>query len=204
MQQEYLMFATRSFTHLNFTIPIYKFPITDITKFTFAFLMISILVLLTYLQSPSLTDRIGSLGALLIAYVGLLPIVDQSAPWAQSITLLELFTHGLMVISFLTLIRSFRNRRDDLQDFLDYEVWEDPFFIFSYVLVSIMLTGILLLIVAYYFHWYDDYNKTDEEDVDHNLTVSDFQSPHTLAYFEKLKERDVLNNQEESSRLWWN
>lgn len=97
----------RSFKVVTFTIPFYKYPIMDSLTIFIPLVLITILTLFTFVQGPDLNDKIGNIATLMIVYVGLMPVINDSLPPTTKITLIDIVLYSQLTISVLCLVRGF-------------------------------------------------------------------------------------------------
>jgi hypothetical protein len=112
-------------------------------------ILITILTLFTFVQGPDMNDKIGNIATLMIVYVGLMPVINDSLPPTTKITLIDLVLYSQLGISVLCLIRGYMIKDYDATQFNEYKVWNDGIFIFC-VVVAILTSLILLSLLVYY------------------------------------------------------
>jgi hypothetical protein len=141
--------AYRSFKVVTFNIPFYKYPIMDSLTIFIPLVLITILTLFTFAQGPDYNDKIGNIATLMIVYVGLVPVINDSLPPTTSITLIDLVVYSQLIINILCLIRGYIIKDYDVDQFAQYSIWNDPFFIVS-VVIAIVAGIVLVLLLVYY------------------------------------------------------
>ena len=67
--------------------------------------LITILTLFTFVQGPNFNDKIANIATLMIVYVGLMPVINDSLPPTTKITLIDIVLYFQLTISVLCLIR---------------------------------------------------------------------------------------------------
>lgn len=97
----------RSFKVITFNIPFYKYPIMDSLTIFIPLVLITILTLFTFAQGPDYNDKIGNIATLMIVYVGLVPVINDSLPPTTSITLIDLVVYAQLGVNILCLIRGY-------------------------------------------------------------------------------------------------
>lgn len=75
------------YQHAHFTIPLYKFPFVTLFTIFIPLWLLGIINLGIFFQDTGLGDRIGSLAALMIAFVALIPVIREALPPNPNITL---------------------------------------------------------------------------------------------------------------------
>lgn len=74
--EKYIDFSSVSeYQHAHFTIPLYKFPFVTLFTIFFPLWLLGIINLGIFYQDTGLADRIGSISALMIAFVALIPVI---------------------------------------------------------------------------------------------------------------------------------
>lgn len=111
--------------------------------------LITILTLFTFVQGPDMNDKIGNIATLMIVYVGLMPVINDSLPPTTKITLIDIVLYCQLTISVLCLIRGYMIKDYDAATFNNYKVWNDGVFIFS-VVIAIITSLILIFLLVYY------------------------------------------------------
>lgn len=81
------------FQHAHFTIPLYKFPFVTLFTIFIPLWLLGIINLGIFFQDTGLGDRIGSLAALMIAFVALIPVIREALPPNPNITLVEILVY---------------------------------------------------------------------------------------------------------------
>jgi len=79
--------------------------------------LITILTLFIFAQGPEYNDKIGNIATLMIVYVGLVPVIDDSLPPTTSITLIDIVVYFQLTINILCLVRGFIIRNFDSAQF---------------------------------------------------------------------------------------
>ena len=95
----------RSFKVVSFNIPFYKYPIMDALTIFIPLVLITILTLFTFVQGPNFNDKIANIATLMIVYVGLMPVINDSLPPTTKITLIDIVLYFQLTISVLCLVR---------------------------------------------------------------------------------------------------
>lgn len=111
--------------------------------------LITILTLFTFVQGPDYNDKIGNIATLMVVYVGLVPVINDSLPPTTSITLIDLVVYCQLLINILCLIKGYIIKDYDVDAFDKYKIWSDPFFIVSFVIA--VVTGIVLIMLLVYY-----------------------------------------------------
>ena len=75
------------YQYAHFLIPLYKFPFVTLVTIFVPLWLLGIINLGIFFQNSGLSDRIGSIAALMIAYVALIPVIRSALPPNPSITL---------------------------------------------------------------------------------------------------------------------
>lgn len=139
----------RSFKVVTFTIPFYKYPIMDALTIFIPLCLITILTLFTFVQGPDFNDKIGNIATLMIVYVGLMPVINDSLPPTTKLTLIDIVLYCQLTISVLCLIRGYMIKDYTPGEFNDYRIWSDGVFIFC-VVIAIITACILVGLLIYY------------------------------------------------------
>lgn len=128
-------------------------------------ILITVLTLFTFVQGPDFNDKIGNIATLMIVYVGLVPVINDSLPPTTNVTLIDLIVYFQLLINVLCLIRGYTIRNYDTTEFDAYKIWDDPYFIVSVVIASI--TGLIMFLLILYYCWMKNnvYNL-EESDID--------------------------------------
>ena len=79
--------------------------------------LITILTLFTFVQGPDYNDKIGNIATLMVVYVGLVPVINDSLPPTTSITLIDLVVYCQLLINILCLIRGYTIKDYDVDQF---------------------------------------------------------------------------------------
>lgn len=111
--------------------------------------LITILTLFTFVQGPDFNDKIGNIATLMIVYVGLMPVINDSLPPTTQITLIDIVLYCQLLISVLCLIKGFQIKDYDATQFSEYRIWSDDYFIASVVIAS--MTGVILALLLIYY-----------------------------------------------------
>lgn len=111
--------------------------------------LITILTLFTFVQGPDFNDKIGNIATLMIVYVGLMPVINDSLPPTTQITLIDIVLYCQLLISVLCLIKGFQIKDYDSTQFSEYRIWSDDYFIASVVIAS--MTGVILALLLIYY-----------------------------------------------------
>ena len=77
------------FQNAHFKIPLYKFPWVTICTICIPLWLMGMINIGIFFQEVGLADRIGSLAALMIAYIALIPVFRSELPPTSSITMVE-------------------------------------------------------------------------------------------------------------------
>lgn len=139
----------RSYKVITFTIPFYKYPIMDALTIFIPLVLITILTLFTFVQGPDFNDKIGNIATLMIVYVGLMPVINDSLPPTTKVTLIDIVLYCQLLISVLCLIRGFQIKEYTPVQFDEYRVWDDSVFLFC-VVVAIITALTLISLLVYY------------------------------------------------------
>lgn len=75
--------------HAHFHVPLYKFPFVPFTTILVPLVILGIFNLAIFFQSRDLGDRINNLSALMIAFIGIIPVIRESIPPSPNITRIE-------------------------------------------------------------------------------------------------------------------
>lgn len=144
-------------------------------------ILITILTLFTFVQGPDFNDKIGNIATLMIVYVGLVPVINDSLPPTTSITLIDLVVYCQLLINVLCLVRGYQIRNFDVPAFNEYRIWSDAYFIASVVIASI--TGVILMsLICYYCIMKNFYYNLEEADIDESeRKTKHWVSPHIYA-----------------------
>jgi len=128
-------------------------------------ILITILTLFTFAQGPDFNDKIGNIATLMIVYVGLVPVINDSLPPTTRITLIDFVIYCQLLINVLCLIRGYQIRNYQVPEFNVYRIWSDPYFISSVVIAC--GTGIILfLLILYYCIMKNCKYNLEESDID--------------------------------------
>jgi hypothetical protein len=73
------------FQYAHFNIPLYKFPYVAMATIFLPLWLLGIINLGIFFQDHNMDDRIGSLSALMIAFVALIPTIREEIPPNPSI-----------------------------------------------------------------------------------------------------------------------
>lgn len=157
--------AYRSYKVITFNIPFYKYPIMDSLTIFIPLVLITILTLFTFAQGPDFNDKIGNIATLMIVYVGLVPVINDSLPPTTSITLIDIVVYSQLIINILCLVRGYLIMNYDVDTFAGYSIWNDPFFIVS-VVIAILAGIVLLLLLVYYCIMKSYFYNLEEADID--------------------------------------
>ena len=126
--------------------------------------LITILTLFTFVQGPDFNDKIGNIATLMIVYVGLMPVINDSLPPTTKITLIDIVLYFQLTISVLCLVRGYIIKDYDSTQFNEYKVWDDSYFIISVVIA--ILTGLILIaLLVYYCVMKSCYYNLEESDI---------------------------------------
>jgi hypothetical protein len=168
----------RSFKVVTFTIPFYKYPIMDSLTIFIPLVLITILTLFTFAQGPDFNDKIGNIATLMIVYVGLVPVINDSLPPTTSITLIDMVVYSQLLINLLCLVRGYLIMNYSVDEFASYSIWDDPFFIVS-VAIAILAALVLVLLLVYYCVMKSCYYNLEEADIDESeRKTMHWVSPH--------------------------
>ena len=126
--------------------------------------LITILTLFTFVQGPDYNDKIGNIATLMIVYVGLMPVINDSLPPTTKITLVDMVLYFQLTISVLCLIRGQQIMNYTPTEFDAYRVWGDPYFYVSVAIAGV--TGfILVFLLVYYCIMKSFYYNLEESDI---------------------------------------
>lgn len=139
----------RSFKVITFNIPLYKYPVMDALTIFIPLVLISILTLFSFSQGPDYNDKIGNIATLMIVYVGLIPVINDSLPPTTSVTLIDLVVYSQLFNNLLCLIRGYLIMNYDVNQFAYYSIWRDPLFIVS-MAIGIVGAIVLFYLLVYY------------------------------------------------------
>jgi hypothetical protein len=128
-------------------------------------ILITILTLFTFVQGPDFNDKIGNIATLMIVYVGLVPVINDSLPPTTKITLIDLVVYCQLLINVLCLVRGYQIRNFGVDEFNAYRIWSDGYFISS-VIIAIITGIVLLLLIVYYCVMKNNYYNLEESDID--------------------------------------
>jgi hypothetical protein len=177
-QEEDISSQYRPFKVVTFTIPFYKYPIMDALTIFIPLVLITILTLFTFVQGPDLNDKIGNIATLMIVYVGLMPVINDSLPPTTKITLIDIVLYFQLIISVLCLVRGKQISSFTPEEFDAYQIWNDEYFIVSVVIAA--LTGVILIsLLVYYGVMKSFYYNLEESDVsESDRRLIHWVSPH--------------------------
>lgn len=168
----------RSFKVITFTIPFYKYPIMDALTIFIPLVLITILTLFTFVQGPDMNDKINNLATLMIVYVGLMPVINDSLPPTTKITLIDIVLYFQLTISVLCLVRGLQISDYTPTEFTAYKVWDDGYFIAS-VVISALTGFILASLLIYYCIMKSFYYNLEESDIsESDRKLVHWVSPH--------------------------
>ena len=86
----------------------------------------------------------------MIVFVGLQPVIEESLPGTQGVTLIDLVIYLQLIINVLCLSRGYSLMFYDSKQFdNDYHVWWDPLFIISFIIAILSLSLIPALFIYY-------------------------------------------------------
>ena len=140
--------------------------------------LITILTLFTFVQGPDLNDKVNNLATLMIVYVGLMPVINDSLPPTTKITLIDLVLYFQLTISVLCLIRGLQISGYTPAQFNAYKVWGDGYFIIS-VVISAFTGFILASLLIYYCIMKSFYYNLEESDIsESDRKLLHWVSPH--------------------------
>ena len=173
--------AYNSYKVVTFIIPFYKYPIMDSLTIFIPLILITILTLFTFVQGPDFNDKIGNIATLMIVYVGLVPVINDSLPPTTRITLIDLVVYCQLLINVLCLVRGYQIKDYDVDHFNAYKIWHDPYFISSVVIACI--TGLILISLIIYYCCMKNYvYNLEESDIDESeRKTTHWVSPHVYA-----------------------
>jgi hypothetical protein len=170
--------AYNSYKVVTFIIPFYKYPIMDSLTIFIPLILITILTLFTFVQGPDFNDKIGNIATLMIVYVGLVPVINDSLPPTTSITLIDSVVYCQLLINVLCLIRGYMIKDYETKEFDAYRIWIDPYFISSVVIA--LITGLILIaLIVYYCYMKNKVYNLEESDIDESeRKTTHWVSPH--------------------------
>jgi hypothetical protein len=76
----------KNFQYAHFHIPLYKFPFVSLCTIFLPLVMLGIINLAVFFQSPSLADRVGNIATLMIAFIGMITVIRNQISPTPSIT----------------------------------------------------------------------------------------------------------------------
>ena len=85
--------------------------------------LITILTLFTFVQGPNFNDKIANIATLMIVYVGLMPVINDSLPPTTKITLIDFVLYFQLTISVLCLVRGHQIKNYTPTEFNAYIIW---------------------------------------------------------------------------------
>jgi hypothetical protein len=196
-----------SYKVISFNIPFYKYPIMDALTIFIPLVLITILTLFTFVQGPDFNDKIGNIATLMIVYNGLVPVINDSLPPTTKLTLIDTVVYAQLVTNALCVIRGYLIKDYDVNQFAEYMIWSDPFFIVSLCLA--ITSGVILIsLLVYYCIMKSHYYNLEEADVDESeRNTRHWVSPHMYnearnlkTAISKLEEEDKKKKEEEEKK----
>ncbi len=95
-----------NFQYGHFLIPIYKYPFVSAAIIFLPLWLLAIINLSIFFQDTTLGDRIGSISAIMIAYIALIPTVRSNIPPSPRIVFIDILVYAESFTSLFVLIDS--------------------------------------------------------------------------------------------------
>lgn len=175
-----------SYKVVIFNIPFYKYPIMDSLTIFLPLTLLTILTLFTFVQSPDFNDKIANIATLMIVYVSLVPVIEDSLPPTTSLTLIDLVVYLQLLINLISLFRGFTIRDYDAVQFDEYKVWSDPLFI-TCIIIAIISGIVLIFLICYYCFMKSHYNLEEDDLGTKENDTSNWVSSHMFPEARNLK-----------------
>jgi hypothetical protein len=125
--------------------------------------LLAIINLGIFFQDNTLSDRIASIAALMIAFVALIPTIRDQIPPNPRIVFIEILVYFETLTSLFALIHSLDVRKDEEFDLVWYE---SGLFMVSLFITLLTILIVLVMMCLHYFIWEPNYNRdlSDEKD----------------------------------------
>ncbi len=96
------------FKYAYFNIPMFKSPFNSLITVFVPLWLLGLINLGIYFQDENLSDRIGSIIGLMLAFIAYIPTIRSAIPPSSSIVFMEVMVYLQSLASFATFIHSFR------------------------------------------------------------------------------------------------
>jgi len=129
---------------------LYKFPLVALATIFLPLWLLAIINLGIFFQDNSLSDRIASIAALMIAFVALIPTIRDQIPPNPRIVFVEILVYFETLTSLFALIHSLDIRNDSNFDLVWYQ---DGLFLVSFIITLITIASVLVMLILHYAIW---------------------------------------------------
>lgn len=92
--------------YAHFHIPLYKFPFVPLFIVLVPLALLGVINIAIFFQDYSLGDRVGNIATLMIAFVGMIPVIREQIPPTPYVTLIEIFIYCEIFTALLCLVHS--------------------------------------------------------------------------------------------------
>jgi hypothetical protein len=145
-------------------VPLYKFPIVALATIFLPLWLLAVINLGIFFQNNTLSDRIASIAALMIAFVALIPTIRDQIPPNPRIVFIEILVYLETLTSLFALIHSLDVRKDDTFDLVWYK---SGLFMASAIITVLTIVIVIVMMLLHYFKWEPSYNRdlNDEKEI---------------------------------------
>ena len=137
------------FSYAHFHTPLSKHPIATLGTIFFPLWLLGVINLAVFYQDAGLADRIANIATLMIAFVGIIPMIREEVPPNPKFTAIEMLVYLQIATTLLCLISSFLIRSTTRGDESTLDPLNDPFFLIS---LGINIAQFVIPVICYI--WY--------------------------------------------------
>jgi len=136
-------------------IPLYRYPLDSLATIFLPLWLLAVINLAIFFQDTSMGNRVGSISAIMIAFVALIPTIRENIPPNPRIVFIEILVYLNSLTSLFVLIDSISVR--NLGSDYEFQWNESGLFLVSVLITIISVLLIIAMMIAHYAYWIRTY-----------------------------------------------